>query len=700
MNFLNPAVLIALVAAGIPVLLHILNLRKLKTIEFSTIRFIEELKKTQIKRLKLKQLILLILRILIIVSIVFAFSRPVIQGSFPLFQNYAKSSSVIVIDNSVSMDLSDENGSRFTQAKNIASKIINQLSEGSEISIVPLSDASINNSTDFSKNYEKLLTTINDMKLNLVPANMDIALTVAESFLDDANNINKEIFIISDFQNNTFQNNLEDTLRFENSDATIFLIPIGMLSNSDIKNLSVDSLKILSSIFQTNKPIEIEASIHNHSQVDNDGIVVSLLFNNHRISQRNIDIPAQQSRTISISGVPQNKGVIDAKLEIEGDALETDNERYFGVIIPETNNTLVIGNNKMKGYFKAFFEDVSIVQDLTNHTTIQANEITSTDLSLYDVVILNEAIYAENQLSRIQQFVNNGGSALVFANDSTNAAIFSTFIDSLGFGKLANKQYSSNAPITFTEIDKLHPIFESVFEGTTDSKHKTIETPILKKAQLVSGAYPIIKIGNNGFLTQSKHGSGNAIFIGSSLTEEWGNFAITGLFPTLLHRSLLQLSSSNTASINIILGEEKTIPIPDVFRNKQTCRALDPHSKEAYFNIINTPMSPVILAGQKKKIGNYTIFNEKNEASLIFSQNLNPSESDIAPMAKTDLEKEIKVRYSKNTVNFVEDTHNIDDNIIRARIGTELWKIFALLALCFAVTEMIIARVGTKSNQD
>jgi hypothetical protein len=56
MTFLNPLVLIGLIAASIPLILHLLNLRKLKTVDFSTLKFLKELQKTKIKKLKLKQI--------------------------------------------------------------------------------------------------------------------------------------------------------------------------------------------------------------------------------------------------------------------------------------------------------------------------------------------------------------------------------------------------------------------------------------------------------------------------------------------------------------------------------------------------------------------------------------------------------------------------------------------------------------------
>jgi len=54
MVFLNPTILFGLLAASIPVILHFLNLRKIKKVEFSTLTFLKELQKTKIKKIKFK----------------------------------------------------------------------------------------------------------------------------------------------------------------------------------------------------------------------------------------------------------------------------------------------------------------------------------------------------------------------------------------------------------------------------------------------------------------------------------------------------------------------------------------------------------------------------------------------------------------------------------------------------------------------
>ncbi|MBR9976556.1 MAG: BatA domain-containing protein, partial [Bacteroidetes bacterium] len=103
MTFLNPLYLIALVAAAIPIILHLLNLRKTRVIEFSTLTFLKELQRSKIRKLKIRQWLLLALRTLIIVFLVLAFTRPALRSGFGFLPGTtAKSSVVIVLDNSFS----------------------------------------------------------------------------------------------------------------------------------------------------------------------------------------------------------------------------------------------------------------------------------------------------------------------------------------------------------------------------------------------------------------------------------------------------------------------------------------------------------------------------------------------------------------------------------------------------------------------
>src|ERR1051325_3713155 len=141
MVFLNPLVLLGMAAAAIPLILHLLNLRKLRTIHFSTLTFLKELQQTRIRRLKLRQLLLLLIRTLLIVFLILAFARPALRGTmFGGFGSHANSTLVFILDDSFSMTASDEHGEFFKQAKDAAVRLAGLLKEGDEAFLIRLSD--------------------------------------------------------------------------------------------------------------------------------------------------------------------------------------------------------------------------------------------------------------------------------------------------------------------------------------------------------------------------------------------------------------------------------------------------------------------------------------------------------------------------------------------------------------------------------
>ena len=80
MSFTYPAFLIALSAVAIPIIIHLFNFRKFKTVYFSNIRFLKEVKQETQAKSKLKHLLVLAARILALIFLVLAFAQPFIPS--------------------------------------------------------------------------------------------------------------------------------------------------------------------------------------------------------------------------------------------------------------------------------------------------------------------------------------------------------------------------------------------------------------------------------------------------------------------------------------------------------------------------------------------------------------------------------------------------------------------------------------------
>ena len=97
MRYQNPQLFYFLFAIAVPILIHLFNFRKHKTIYFSSIRFLKEIKEDNRKRTNLRNLLVLISRILAISFLVFAFAKPYIPKSQA--ENNTVNNIFIYIDN-------------------------------------------------------------------------------------------------------------------------------------------------------------------------------------------------------------------------------------------------------------------------------------------------------------------------------------------------------------------------------------------------------------------------------------------------------------------------------------------------------------------------------------------------------------------------------------------------------------------------
>jgi hypothetical protein len=100
MAFTAPWVLVGLVAAAVPILLHLFARREPPTVEFPAVRYLAETARSHHRRLTLQNLLLLLVRTLLIVALVLAAAGPI--GPRPGAAAHAPAALVVVLDNSPS----------------------------------------------------------------------------------------------------------------------------------------------------------------------------------------------------------------------------------------------------------------------------------------------------------------------------------------------------------------------------------------------------------------------------------------------------------------------------------------------------------------------------------------------------------------------------------------------------------------------
>ena len=140
MSFLTSTFLIALVAAAGPVLIHLLNRRRYRTIDWAAMEFLRAAIRRSKRIMEIRDLLLLLLRTLAVLLFVLAMARPFFSSSGENAYKGEPVHAVMIIDNSLSMAYKVFDKTLLELAKERAGGFIKKLPKGSRISILPLCD--------------------------------------------------------------------------------------------------------------------------------------------------------------------------------------------------------------------------------------------------------------------------------------------------------------------------------------------------------------------------------------------------------------------------------------------------------------------------------------------------------------------------------------------------------------------------------
>jgi hypothetical protein len=100
MTFLHPWLLAGLLAAGVPLLLHLVQRREPPTVVFPAVRYLLDATREHQRRLRIRHWLLLLLRTLLVVALVLAAAGPTVARSG--VTEHAPGALVLVVDNSLS----------------------------------------------------------------------------------------------------------------------------------------------------------------------------------------------------------------------------------------------------------------------------------------------------------------------------------------------------------------------------------------------------------------------------------------------------------------------------------------------------------------------------------------------------------------------------------------------------------------------
>ncbi|MBU2507316.1 MAG: BatA domain-containing protein [Bacteroidetes bacterium] len=685
MIFLNPAALFALAAASIPLILHLLNLRKMERVEFSTLQFLKQLNKSKIKKIKLKQWILLIIRTLIICFLVAAFARPTIKSTaLSGYSSKAKTSAVIIIDDSPSMSIVTEEGSYLNQAKKEASELINNFEDGDEIIIIPSSKFN-SSSQQIIKSISFARDRIEAILISDISINLGEQIHFALEFLEGTSNINKELYVFSDFQSTQFSEIKEiDADNF--GEIKFFAID---MASKDAINLGITNFKSNNQIFELNKNLSFSSIINNSSARAINDISVSLFLNNVRHSQKSLSLKPGESKEISLEAVLTSTGINELFLELEEDDILADNYRYLSIHIPEKINILLLSDINSD----AEFVNLALAGS-DNTLSIDRKSFAdfhSVNFSEYNVIVLLGGETLKNK-NRIKELLPGNNNLIVFPGSQSSLAGFNELLSELNLPN--SSKLNSAGSVSYYLVDKVmldHPLFSGIFESNKDAQ---FDSPRIKKYfHLNKSQNSIITLADDSqFMGDYRRENSRVILFSSAPVLSSSDFPLKGIFAPLLNRIIYYLASNSGSSKSILAGEAISIGSKGSVGNQ--LKIVNPNKEEFFINRGDSK-SLTFRFNETQAAGIYKFYSG-NSLIDAASVNVPPKESSLSYYSEIDLLEYLRTLNFDGKFVFKRKNENLNSTVAELRLGIELWKFFLLAALLLAAAEMLIARVAKR----
>ncbi|HKJ45919.1 MAG TPA: BatA domain-containing protein [Balneolales bacterium] len=715
MSFLNPFLLIGMAAIAIPVIIHIINLRKPEKLSFSTIAFFEELQKSTIKKIKIKEYLLLATRVLALLFLTLGLARPFLPpqnvpgfaaGKGPVLFTF-------LVDNSPSMAQIDKNGPYIDQAKQIIKQVTDDANSNDRFLIFNTNGELVNSNV---VNKSVVGSIIDNLK---VQNKGEFTRSRLKQLLDRSkkNRERRTIFYwLSDGQKKQIENTLTDfnpakTEAAQNDvPVTLHFVKIGEHASG---NVGLTNITIPDKIISYGKQFALIVKVENFSDEPVVNQFISLKINGSLIGQYEVQLEPHQTKKFTFDVPADHEGYIKGAVILEGDPYEFDNKRYFSVKIPAKKSILLVAASRESGEYaqkESYLESALLAAQETSGRIsvkkVSLDNLNKQSWKQYDAIILDGLLSIPGYLlNELQSYVQNGHGLILYPSEKGDIQSYNQLLSALNAGKFVGirGEYGSfNEIAKFKNLVEGHPILNDIFNKKKGESIK-VELPKLfyywvYKESSKTGTDVIFRSNiSDPILTETGFGKGKVLISSIGTDPGWSNFPANALYAPINYRVALYASSSEAGGLSkFVLGNTFKWNLP--YENKNVVIHLN--GEKIKPDVKTGPQGLNITYKADEWSPGWAEISDGTKKNVI-AVNQNIMESDFATLHNKNLDK-ILGEHFKN-VSLIESsklsTEEIKQKIDAAGFGTEIWNWFIWIGLGLLIIETIMTkRLKAESN--
>jgi hypothetical protein len=662
--FYNKIWLFLLPLSVLPIILHLLFVKKVKKVEFTYLFLIQKVLNQYLPKKRIVDIIVVLLRCLIIFFIIIFLSYPVMY-SLPkknIINLY------ILIDNSCSMQQKIFNYTKFELCKEYIVKLLNQLTDVSnlKVKIILFNDSIEVVTPQFVAVNKKLVEQIVQLKPSFRNTNLNGAIEYVLSECiekqNEKNNLYK-ILVFTDLAEHIVQNNFTvattSVVDFSNNIDISFCYPKIEQKNCYFNNVNVS---------QENELVEIKY-IAEISPVNKEELVAELVVSNQKIDTKKI-YTFDQSTSFKFFN-ETSKNLFGYILLNTNDVLSADNKFYFSYEknILEKKVLCVINEPAyLKGFNskKFYFENLSLPEVNLETKSFEQEKM---------LLPKNYDVYISVDLPNLDLFEDiSDKTIIIFPGETADTDNYSIFLDGIEFIEL--KDEKQKLKFSLGEDEELNKFIEKFEYGNinVNKRYLITVTDTAKWKVLLSytDGTPAVLNKNNFYV------------FSFSLDRNWTNFVYKPIFVGLLKYIIVKDEKiGQKLKEYYFVGEQ--INCQNIVSVKQIGQN-DLDEKEEYKIVEHNKIIFFVP-------GLYEIRNESG--GQIVAVNIHPDESKTAIVNK-NMVKKMFSQFKNLNIEFFDIKKMKIKQILQWILGKDISTDIVYLIIIMFILETVLSRLGKR----
>jgi Aerotolerance regulator N-terminal len=671
MQFLFPIFLTAALALAVPIIIHLFHFRRFKTVYFTNVRWLKELKEETANRSKLRNLLVLASRMLALGALVLGFAQPFIPRGKDV--KAGEKAVSIFIDNSFSMSALSKDVPLLEAAKKRARDIVNAYAIEDKFQII---------TNDFEGRHQRLVSKeealglVDEVKISPSTRVLSKVLTRQIQTLNSGKAVNKSSFIISDFQQN-----IADFKNIRDTSTEINLAPLAAVQE---RNVSVDSVWFEAPVQMLNQTNRLLVRVTNRSTDKAEDIRLTLTHEGQVKPGGTLSIPANGSKTDTMNMTILKTGWHEAEVGITDYPVQFDDKYSVTFNVAQEVNLLSLNENAPNRYLNNAFSGANYFK-ITNQ---DARNIDYSKLKNYQLIVLNGLNNVSSGLaSELKQYVQNGGNVLFFPTATGNIESYKSFLSGLQANNFLNFE---PLPREVSNINTDEFVFKDVFENKNANLKLPTSQGNFKAISGARGEEALLSYRDGSpFLGKTTVEQGNLYTCYAPLDEKYSDLARNGeIFVPMLYK--MAISTGKTKRIAYTIGKDNVLDADNKAVGNETVYKLKGKAEEfiPQQRIVN---SKVILTvgNEMRESGIYNLYLKPEAIVSKFAFNYDRKESDLkyfdAAALKDFTRSNIKLFDTAAEANFTQLVGEREQ-------GTSLWRWCLGAVLLFLALETMLLR--------